>query len=196
MKKVILTTLSAFLLGTIAQASVSVSLDIGTLYGTSTSSIFPDGGLVQLIASPLDSNFLAPTPGNFVNGDDIVLASFGLDSATAGGISGANSNVNVINFSGDLGVGDGLALRWYPTLKVDSPVVAGNRYGQFTDSSWVLPSDGGSIGLQFLNVASGAGTFANSLAVSTGTVVPEPSTYAAILGLATLGLVGFRRFRR
>jgi hypothetical protein len=32
--------------------------------------------------------------------------------------------------------------------------------------------------------------------ISLTTAVPEPSTYAAILGFVTLGLVGYRRFRR
>ena len=32
--------------------------------------------------------------------------------------------------------------------------------------------------------------------ISLSTTVPEPATYAAILGFVTLGLVGYRRFRR
>ena len=40
------------------------------------------------------------------------------------------------------------------------------------------------------------GTAALNISLDSLTAVPEPSTYAAILGLATLGFVGYRRYRR
>lgn len=207
MNKKLIALVSTSFLSLAAQASVSISLDLGTLYGSSISTIFPDGGLIQLVASTQDSDFAAPAVGAFVNGDDVILASFGLDSSLTG-IPGTTSVViSDINYVGALGAGDALMLRWFPTLtagSTTSSLTAGTIFGQFTSSSpvdvsaaWFLPSDGAALGLQFLTTSTGVGSWADSqYALATNTVVPEPSTYAAVLGSLVLGVVGYRRFRK
>jgi hypothetical protein len=87
----------------------------------------------------------------------------------------------------------------------DSKTVGGgSQWLLLTDSSWKLGTMDAAIPSQDLNftngttAALGLGAFDYStLSASTfTTAVPEPSTYAAILGFVTLGLVGYRRFRR
>lgn len=206
MNKKLIALVSAPFLSLAAQASVSISLDLGTLYGSSISTVFPDGGLVQLIASTSGSDFAAPTAGAFVSGDDVILASFGLDSSLTGLPGTTSVVISDINFAGDLGAGDALMLRWFPTLTASSPtssLTVGTIFGQFTSSApidvsaaWFLPSDGATLGLQFLTTSTGVGSWADSqYALATNTVVPEPSTYAAVLGVLVLGVTGYRRFR-
>ena len=83
-------------------------------------------------------------------------------------------------------------------------MVAGTIYGQFNNlltsvdysNTWFAPADGQNADLTFLNSVPG-GSYPDGLGIANLTVaVPEPSTYAAILGALTLGFVGVRRFRR
>jgi hypothetical protein len=64
---------------------------------------------------------------------------------------------------------------------------AGDSYGIFTDGSWVLPNDGSGVtfGSELTQVASAPGL--------SSTVVPEPSTFAALAGFLALGCVALRR---
>lgn len=207
MNKTFISVLGAAVLTCVSQASVNINLGVGELYGTSTSTIFPDGGLVQLIVSTGDASFSIPTAGSFVSGDDIVLGNFDLQSGVSGA-PGALSTALSINYSGSLAAGESLLVRWFPTLtlgSVGAGPAAGTIFGQYrTDSAidgsstgWFLPADGQTVALNFLTLAVG-GSSPESLGLSSSmvTAVPEPATYAAILGLVTLGLVGYRRFRR
>jgi hypothetical protein len=90
-------------------------------------------------------------------------------------------------------------------------VSGGNESAIFTSSSWVLPTLSST---SFNPVAYDYAIFSSDPTAKVGSnltfmpgqgsmsnntiklAVPEPSTYAAILGALTIGVVGYRRFRR
>ena len=88
----------------------------------------------------------------------------------------------------------------------DSKVVDGtSQWLLLSDSSWkmnAITPESMTTDYVFTSgthVVDGVGSFNYSDMVAStafATAVPEPSTYAAILGFVTLGLVGYRRFRR
>lgn len=84
------------------------------------------------------------------------------------------------SLAGDVATGNPFGLLWFPS----SSASIGDSYG-FLDPSAVLPPSGTDVDL--------SGTLSANAA--TFTVVPEPSTYAAIVGVLALAFVGFRRFR-
>ena len=80
---------------------------------------------------------------------------------------------------------------------------ASSQWVLLTDSSWRLTTyDALSlpVGLSFTNNTTalfGSYDFNNSvMQTAVASAVPEPSTYAAVLGAMVLGVVGYRRFRR
>jgi len=110
------------------------------------------------------------------------------------------SNTFDITYSGNLGAGDQLALYWFPGL-TGSTVGASQSYGFYRtsvidtgsggDMAFVLPTDGFPYTLAAINVDNaGIATNAEFTAIP---VVPEPSTYAAIMGIAALVVVARRR---
>ena len=76
--------------------------------------------------------------------------------------------------------------------------VAATQIGIFSNTGtlWTTPANAPDTVFTDLSTANLAnfGTLTPSFAMTSA--VPEPSTYAAILGLATLGFVGYRRYRR
>ncbi len=88
----------------------------------------------------------------------------------------------------NLSTGDQLAVVWFPTLSFSSDfsLTNGTSYGLFTVNSstdWQVPAGGGAI-----SPVVPIGSMASL------TAIPEPSTYAMLAGLATLGFaVGRRR---
>lgn len=207
LRRCFVATTAVVSVATVANASVTINLTAGQLYGATTSEVLPHDGLIQLLASTADATFSSPTVGSFSSGDDVVLASFGLDETTIG-VDGSFSYALNLDYSGfaNLGAGDALLLRWFPNLtaaSTSSAVAAGTAFGQFNNlltsvdysNTWYAPADGLSIDLNFLNGVLG-GSYPDSLALATNTVVPEQSTYAAVLGSLVLGVVGYRRFRK
>lgn len=183
---------------------MTINLAAGVLYDQNGIPL-TDGKLIQLVASTTDLTFSSPTSTSFVSGDDVVIASFALDSNTfqAGGFVTA---INVGSFT-NLTAGDPLMLRWF-NIDFDSgqtlPGVA--FYGQFrtnsvahsSDTGWFLPAGNGTIGLNFLTLSvepdTGAAEEAGKASLSTS-AVPEPSSYAALAGLAALGFMIISRRR-
>jgi hypothetical protein len=66
-----------------------------------------------------------------------------------------------------------------------STTIAGDTFQVFTDASFIVPADGGTF----------TGSGFSGAAVFSGSVVPEPSTFAALAGLCALGAVMVRRRR-
>ncbi len=168
------------------------------------------GMLVQLVVSSTDNVFTAPNSGSYTGGssDDFVLASFIINSG-----AGTVAQPLIITFSGNIGAGDQILLRWFPTITGPTPPSltqagappAGSPYGQFrtdiienfSNATWVLPADGSTIDLNFLTT-SGGGTQPDSAGRANLLVsaIPEPSTYALLAcGIAGIAYLG-RKTRR
>ena len=75
---------------------------------------------------------------------------------------------------------------------------AGATVVTYTDKDFSTPLSlgvGEKLWLRLVNSTSGA-AYIDDVSVIASTAIPEPSTYALLLGVGTLGLVGWRRFRR
>lgn len=199
--KSILALLSFLALSAVASAqTVTIVFYIGILSNGAGTPV-ADNSLVQLIASP-DSTFAAPTTTAFTGGNDVLFYTGGVDSSTVANTAGGTQ----ISITGlDLAIypiaGYKVALRWYPTLTVASSTPgAGTAYGQFdynSDPSWVVPAANGSDTLYMLTTTAG-GSLPDTTGRATQTTpaaIPEPSTYAALAGLAALGAAIWRKRR-
>ncbi len=172
-----------------AHATITINLGVDKLFQSNGTTPIPTGSLLQLVVSTTDNVFTLPTAGSFVGGsaDDIVLASFACQS------NGSFGGPIVFSLSGNLNAGDQIMLRWFPTLTISSSSPgAGTSFGQFrTDNiesasniAWVVPADGSTVSLNFLDIA-GGGTEPNSAGTASlvTAAIPEPSSVAlAIFG--------------
>jgi hypothetical protein len=157
----------------------------------------PESGLVLLAASTLDSAFSEPTPNSFFSSlDDIIVGRWSLDSGFGPGVFTRDFTTTL---SGDWNTGDPLQLYWYPTLtEAATQPGAGTTFGRYTDpvgidgsDPWFTPSDGNAQNtLRFVTtdaLVATPGSNPPEAGEANFTVVPEPSDYAAIIGLACLG---------
>jgi hypothetical protein len=101
-----------------------------------------------------------------------------------------------IQLTGGVDAGDKFAIIVFENSTTSA--VASDTYRIFTDPTWVVPSDGFTI--TFSNTTAGSfaqlGTTATPAFTKTVvSAVPEPSTYAALAGVAVLGLAALRRRR-
>jgi hypothetical protein len=177
--------------------TVTMVFTVGILANATGSTPLADGSLVQLIASP-DDIFTAPTPGAFSGGNDIIFQTVAFDSSTIGTAGGAQISVTGLSLTLYPIATYKLALRWFPTLTT-AATTPGNStpYGQFdfnNDPTWVAPSSGNSENYSLLTTAAG-GSLGNSTGYATRATaaIPEPSTYAALAGLAALAAALWRK---
>jgi len=204
MKRLFLFGLALLASATLAHATVTINLGGGNLYGTSTATLFPTGGLLQLIVSSTDNVFTAPTAGSFTGNstDDVVLASFVLNM----GLGSPGTFAQPINFAftGNIGPGDQILLRWFPTLTLaNTTPPAGAPYGQFrtdlienfSDINWTIPNDGALVALNFLTMAQGGTRMEIEGVANMMVAIPEPST-VALVGLSVIGLAAYSRRRK
>lgn len=181
----------------------------GVAFLNSSGNPLPDGALIQIIASTQDATFNAPTATAFVSGDDVIIASFTVDSVSSGVAGGVVAQLNIADYttySASFSVNDPLAVRWFPSLTTSSTVPGSTSYGHFSSSSvlsgsdiaWLAPADaGGTYTLNLLSTDfSGETPVAQMRAnLSTAGAIPEPSSFAALAGLAMLGVAGMRKRR-
>ena len=188
--------------------SVQISIDAGLLENTLGTAPAPVGSLLQLIASP-SGNFSAPTSSSYVSGDNVLIASFAMNtSGTVGETSNTLSGLQLMASTYTITSGEELTLRFYPGLTFasapTSPPLATTfgqvrsdsvEFGPPTDpleTAWIVPAAGSSADLNYITMSDG-GTYANNTAFATGIVglgaVPEPSTSA--MGWKMLGITVF-----
>ena len=164
----------------------------GTNFLDGSSTTVPDGRLVLLLANTGGAGFAqlqagSLNVGSILNGTYQVLARAAVDNGI-----GTTGSANNIQLGGatfpNLSTGDQLAVVWFPTLSAasDFSVISGASYGLYTvnsSSAWEVPAAGSNITLTVPG-----GQVANLV-----TAIPEPATYAIVVGLATLGVATMRR---
>lgn len=177
--------------------TIAMDFGLGVLADANGAAI-SDNKLVQIIASS-DATFGAPTESSFVSGNDVVLFSGLLDGSAGLGPDTGTTSIS-ITVSAAYAT-NYLMVRWFPTI-TSLQALPGNStaYGQFgyaNDNSWVAPSAGNTLAYNFFTVSTGLGALSDALGYATlstpPAAVPEPTTYAAILGVFALGIIAYRR---
>jgi hypothetical protein len=207
--KILAISASICLLAGATQAAVTFNIIADTLR-TAGGTAMPQTGLVMLVASTTDGTFGGLSQGSslalnslIADGNDQILAKWNLVVNETDGLFA--DTTGPLNFSGNWGATDKLALLWFPTLTLSSSsLVGGESYGLWSGppnlqdggDAWTTPGDGSTVSLNFLT-STGGGTHATalgnaSLTVSGAAVIPEPSRAFLLLG----GLVGLAMRRR
>jgi hypothetical protein len=199
----------------IASASYAdVSINIGQIgeLRNSAGSVIDVGSLGILVADQSNNGVLNAfqttlMTGQFVGAgsDDRILGVYSAVNVGSGAV-GFDFSSTTWTYSGSFGQNDNLYFLWFPTISVGgSQVSAGTQYGQFRsdtkddggDIAWVAPADGSSNSIYSLTAAlGGSPAVSNVEFTATLTAVPEPSSYAALLGACSLGFGLLRRRKR
>ena len=171
-----------------------------TISGTAVSGSLHlvEGRTVIMIADTSGTGFDAGSIFNAALGGSTGAGLSITDGATYGaGIEFLDSTLVVKNFLGtpfaafgttfDLGaVSDGDEFAFVVWNSSSVATLNGDTYALYTNSvDWLVPNDSGNVTINPVTVGSTFG----------GSVVPEPSTYAALAGLCALGAVTLRRRR-
>lgn len=169
--------------GTVTNAQDELGVDI------------PGGVLTLLVVDAGDDGFGFLNPGllqddKFILGasdPDLYLSQMGTSINVGDGIAlfpNQTLALGTTNVLGDsLSAGDNFYIVWFPDLAASTTnLTAGDIFGFARGANWELPSSGNIVGVTING------------GISSGVVIPEPSTYALIvLGLV---LVGGMRIRR
>jgi hypothetical protein len=166
-----------------ANASIVLS---GAALMNSTINGYTTGVFVSSDSGSFDESLFAPlasglsltagsTFGNYtVLGTSSTINAAGANSVLSAGIS--------YDLGGNISTGNEIGVLVFENSTVST--VGGDAYSVYTND-WFTPSDGANGGLQ-------VGPFMGAAALS-GTVVPEPSSYALLGGLLALTCVMLRR---
>lgn len=139
-------------------------------------------------------------------GGDLVIGEMEINDAL--GFSGFNGSFANLQYPSGLQPGTALALVWFPTLfEAEAIFTYGTSYGFYSNllvseasgatMGFVAPSDGS---INYLAVIDELIIGGSYIAVPTADdftarAIPEPATYATLLGLAVIGLLLHRRNR-
>ncbi len=200
MKHRFLAFLLLALVATRAHAAFTINLLGGTVSDSFGTPLSSSSGVLALVASttPGDSFFTqhiagsSLTTNSFLGGDDLVVATF---SSFDDGFFSFSDSLSYESFTSQLSANDSLALYWFPTLSAGDTILQGTSYGMFTDLTWAMPADGGTVTYTFATESLG-GSLPDSAGFATLTAVPEPATTVALLGAAAGAFVLWRRNRR
>lgn len=196
--------LAGFLaLTTYANASWSLLVDIDGL--RDESGAFTSPSTLVLLVADIDGNgFSSPTTGY----STAIDSSWGIDDKVVGRFDDTLNDIPGV-FSlqvdgADVYAGKTIALYWFSTLTIASNSLSeGANYGTTSDlnTGWVAPAVGATDNLSFLGANStgtlGSGPYTNSQMSANLTIsaVPEPATYAALFGVASIGFCVWRKRR-
>ena len=206
------------LAATNSHAGLGLRIDFGEIRGYAASGTpagMPVGGLMLIIANDGESTFQPAAANEYVTGDNFIVGAFAMaDNAGSGFPNEVTGNLGPYSYSGSggsLAQGDELALRWFPDLTLTEYnngqlPAAGDHYGTYSAGSttpadggnaWVVPSDTGTtLDLDFYTSDSGGGgneAPSAGFASSTIAAVPEPTSFAFMLGSIAVGAVFLRR---
>ena len=198
-KKIPTLTLALLLSASAAQA---VTLGGFSATGVTTAGAFdlPAGSSTYLIVDGGDGfDFLSVgdmaaglsfTNGSVVTGTNDYVFAYNASQAFGAGASVISGNTT-FSLTDNAGLsGNAFALVYWDSETTASVTsAAGKAFGFHTDASWVVPTSESAN-----ETFGGGGIFAGLSGITTsGTVVPEPCTYAALAGLLALGYVMVRR---
>lgn len=160
-------------------AAIIVSTD-----GTSFSTIsFTQGELLNL-ASSYGTGFTVLQTGSVINSLGTLQFNANFTTELVNGISQGDSFA-VVSFN--------------TSLNDASGAIAGDTFKIWTNPAWVIPADGSNFTFTTGTVGSSNFPTSTGLPAITGTVtggaIPEPSSFAALAGLAMLGFAGMRKRR-
>ena len=201
-----------------SRASVTIELQLGTMYAsTNTSPLFPTGGLIDLLAitngtwgnaQSLIAEFSGLT-SSFVPTNAVLLGQFGNNDGVA---SGVTDNTFSFTYSGGLTAGEEMLAVCYPGLTTNSLAPGVGAAGFFfrttnvidsSDIAWVTPADGHAYGLFALTTDQGGTLATNLFTAGAGaiggdgfTTVPEPSALMLLLPGLAITLFVLRRGKR
>lgn len=184
---------SLVLLSALALAPASVHSQVITLnidaerLDDQNGNPMPATGLVVAVADRNEDDYGPVTTDWFASGDDFVFGSWQIQNSLGNGVF--ESGTFSVTLENGLDAGDPFKLMWFPTLTTTNvaSIPLGTPYGEYkNDPTWVFHSVGLASFAFVTEDADGGGTVGVS-GDATLTVVPEPSTYAAVFGLACLG---------
>jgi hypothetical protein len=174
-----------------ASSQVVLNLNFGILTDINSNPV-SDNSLIQIIASP-DSAFSGPSTTSFLgsNSNDILVWS-GSFSSLSTGVQGSMQLEVTIDLAQYPVSSDAFVIRWFPSLTTSSTTPGTTTYGEFgypTDTSWVIGAADTSTPYSFLT-SSANGPYPDSFGKADRiTAVPEPSNYAIIVAIFSLGLL-------
>ena len=186
------------LIGTVRASDVSIGVDIGVLSNQNGVTL-SDGSLILLIASS-SGNWQPITAGQYVSGDEIVVAATAASSAIShnAGETAFTWQYNYADIA-SFSPGAHIAVVWFPDITYSNYAtlgtlpVSGNSYGLFSATtdlsggcSWVAQPGGTYLGYAdgyVMNTAGAGGAISDSQAKASNTVtgVPEPSSVVLLV---------------
>lgn len=214
MKKI--TFLLFMVIGTLAQASVTLNFDFGPAYTAGGASMVNNGSIGVLVADTSGSGFAQGasligstlTAGGSLGGNRILGVVGASDISTVGDF-GFSSSILVNDFTGittgsSTGAGGTpLMFYWFPGISSAGATLAGGEsYGFFrsdtidagsgSEISFNMPADGGAYALAAYDTTLGGGYASSLFQANSVAGVPEPGRVM----LALVGLLGLSLRRR
>jgi hypothetical protein len=169
-----LNTSIALLLSAVA-LNASVTLQIRTQLANAAGT--PTTGMSWGVLVDTAGDGFAVTPTGALGGDNYFVGSALTVTSPPFGGTGVALNTNPFDLTGGVEALDLFGIFW----------TDGTAYGFVTAGGATLPSDGGTVAYNTV--------FTDDPYTAGGSIVPEPSTYAALAGMLALGYVMVRRRR-
>ncbi len=107
-----------------------------------------------------------------------------------------NASVSNVPFDGGVTTGDRFAIVTFENSSTTA--LANDTWRIWTDSTWLVPAAGGGITFSTtpgVGVANTLGSTASPVLTGVVQAIPEPSSFAALAGLAVVGMAATRRRR-